>query len=95
MSSNNELALLFSGGTDSTYTAALMGQRYERVHLITYDRLGFLNTKNSQKNALLLKNRFGQGEFIHRSRHYKTQGKLDKSIDEIVGWYRQWKRPSI
>lgn len=66
MYSNNELVLLFSGGTDSTYTAVLMDQRYERIHLITYDRLGFLNTRNSEKSVLLLKNRFGQAKFVHK-----------------------------
>ena len=27
------------------------------------------------------------------SRCYKTEGMLDKSIDEIVIWYKKWKRP--
>lgn len=66
MSDKKELALQFSGGTDSTYTATLVYQRYERVHLVTYDKLGLLNIKNAEKNASLLKDKFGQDRFIHR-----------------------------
>jgi predicted subunit of tRNA(5-methylaminomethyl-2-thiouridylate) methyltransferase len=62
----NELVLLFSGGTDSTYTAVLMSQQYPRIHLITYDRFGFLNTQNSFNNALALKEKFGESKFTHQ-----------------------------
>jgi len=62
----NELVLLFSGGTDSTYTAVLMGQQYQRIHLITYDRFGLLNIKNSLNNALMLKEKFGKSKFTHQ-----------------------------
>lgn len=65
MSDKKELVLLFSGGTDSTCTAVLMQDKYEKIHLITYDRLGFLNTRNSQNSALELKKKFGQNKFIH------------------------------
>jgi len=58
--------LLFSGGTDSTYTAVLMQDKYDKIHLITYDRFGFLNTKNSQNSALKLKRAFGEDKFVHR-----------------------------
>ena len=63
---NNELALLFSGGTDSTYTATLMSKEYSRIHLITYDRLGFKNTENSKSVAQGLKEKFGEDKFTHR-----------------------------
>ena len=32
----NEIALMFSGGIDSTATAAMLAERYDRVHLVTY-----------------------------------------------------------
>jgi len=66
MLDRKELLLLFSGGTDSTYTAVLMSKRYERIHLVTYDRHGFINIKNSEKSASLLKDRFGQDRFVHK-----------------------------
>jgi hypothetical protein len=33
---DNEIALMFSGGLDSTATAVMLAERYDRVHLITY-----------------------------------------------------------
>ena len=33
---DKEIALMFSGGLDSTATAVMLGERYDRVHLITY-----------------------------------------------------------
>lgn len=32
----DEIALMFSGGVDSTATAAILAERYARVHLVTY-----------------------------------------------------------
>jgi len=66
MVDNKELVLLFSGGTDSTYLAILMNEKYEKIHLITYDRLGFLNTENAAKSAQALQNKFGIEKFSHR-----------------------------
>ena len=63
---NKEVVLLFSGGTDSTYTAVLMNQEYQKIHLITYDRFGFFNTKNCLDNALALREKFGENKFVHR-----------------------------
>lgn len=63
---NNELVLLFSGGTDSNYTAVLMKEKYRNIHLVTYDRFGFLNTKNSLSSAQALRDKFGMGKFSHR-----------------------------
>lgn len=41
------LALVhFSGGSDSTLAAAFCAERFEKVHLITYDRFSFLGARN-------------------------------------------------
>ena len=84
MSDKKELVLLFSGGTDSTCTAVLMQDKYEKIHLITYDRFGLLNTKNSQNSALKLKKKFGQNKFIH------TIINIDKMFKKIsyVNYFR-------
>ena len=32
----NEIALMFSGGVDSTATAIMLAEKFDRVHLVTY-----------------------------------------------------------
>jgi hypothetical protein len=32
----DEIALMFSGGVDSTATAVMLAERYRRIHLVTY-----------------------------------------------------------
>ncbi len=62
---NKEIIVLFSGGTDSTLTAALMAERYEKVRLITYSRFGFFSVTNPQINVTKLKNKYGDAVFSH------------------------------
>lgn len=61
---NNETVIMFSGGTDSTLAAALEAKKFDRVHLLTYDRFGLFSVGNSQLNVLKLKDKFGQDKFI-------------------------------
>jgi len=63
---NDEIVVLFSGGTDSTLTAALMAKEYRKVHLVTYDRFGFFSINNSGLNVEKLKNKFGKDKFTHQ-----------------------------
>ncbi len=46
-----EVAVLFSGGTDSTASAAILAGQYEAVHLLTFARHGFFGADNSSYNA--------------------------------------------
>lgn len=66
MTNKDELVILFSGGTDSTYTAVMMKQKYKKIHLLTFDRFGFLNTVNSRSAAQALKEKFGKDKFTHQ-----------------------------
>jgi hypothetical protein len=43
----NEAVIHFSGGSDSTLAAALFAERFDRVHLLTYDRFSFIGAKDS------------------------------------------------
>ena len=61
---NNETVIMFSGGTDSTLAAALEAKKFDRVHLLTYDRFGLFSVGNSQLNVQKLKDKFGQDKFI-------------------------------
>lgn len=60
-----EIVHLFSGGTDSTYAAVQLAKIYDRIHLITYERFGLLDVKNSGKNVVKLSKLFGSKKFIH------------------------------
>jgi hypothetical protein len=61
-----KVAVLFSGGTDSTASAAILAESFEEIHLLTYDRHGFYNADNSVNNARRLADRFPHVRFIHR-----------------------------
>lgn len=59
----NETATLFSGGTDSTLTAALMAEKYDKIHLITYDRFAFSSVTNPKINVKKLQDKYGKDKF--------------------------------
>ena len=62
---SKEVVVLFSGGTDSTLTAALMAEQFEKVHLLTYSRFGFFSVNNTNVNVQKLKDKYGQDKFTH------------------------------
>ncbi len=61
-----EIALSYSGGTDSTCAAALVAERFDVVHLLTYKRLGLFQTDNSKLNVAKLKKKYGEDKITHR-----------------------------
>jgi predicted subunit of tRNA(5-methylaminomethyl-2-thiouridylate) methyltransferase len=61
-----EIAVLYSGGTDSTCAAALAADGFERIHLLTYSRFGVFCAKNTELNVSKLRDKFGKDKFIHR-----------------------------
>lgn len=67
MSVKNEAAVMFSGGIDSLLGAVLLKKKYDRVHLITFDK-GYLEfgVKNNQPNVQRLKDTFGEEAFTHQ-----------------------------
>lgn len=74
---NRDVVVLFSGGTDSTLTAALVQADYRTVHLLTFDRLGFHGIGNTSLNARMLAERYGADRFRHETVHI---GRLFKFI---------------
>lgn len=79
-----QVAVLFSGGSDSTLTAALEAERAEVVHLLTFRRFGIFRTENSRRNVPRLERAFGEGRFLHRS----------YDVDALFRWlsYDRWLR---
>ncbi|MBN1604679.1 MAG: hypothetical protein JW915_23925 [Chitinispirillaceae bacterium] len=71
--SDEEICIRYSGGTDSTLTAAYMASRYRRVHLLTfassYENLTFGMIRSSPRstcvNVGFLQKRFGKDRFVH------------------------------
>jgi len=61
-----EAAVLFSGGTDSTLSAARMLEVCDRVHLLTFQPGFLLFLGNTRKHAGALQRRYGRDRVIHR-----------------------------
>ncbi len=60
-----KVALFFSGGADSTYSAVLLAEKYDEVHLLTFTHDGIANTHKPKINADRLQERFGEKIVFH------------------------------
>jgi hypothetical protein len=60
-----QVTLFYSGGADSTYSAYLLAQKFDRVHLLTFAHEGISNTHKPQINADRLRERFGDKIVYH------------------------------
>ena len=59
----DEVAVLYSGGSDSTCTAVLAARAHPRVHLLTCMRLGMVHVERSNTNFRKLQEMFGPDRF--------------------------------
>ena len=59
------VAMMYSGGTDSTAATALIADRYDQVHLVTCSHSGLANIENSGRNIARLRELFGPDKFVH------------------------------
>ena len=62
---NSAASLLYSGGSDSTLSAAWALERYGRVHLITYRRSHLWFVKNADVHVRLLREKYGDDRIKH------------------------------
>jgi hypothetical protein len=62
----NEVAVMFSGGIDSLLASVLLQQKYDKVHLLTFDK-GYLEfgVKNNLPNVERLKKTYGEDRITH------------------------------
>jgi hypothetical protein len=62
----NEVAVMFSGGIDSLLASVLLQQKFDKVHLITFDK-GYLEfgVKNNLPNVDRLKATYGADRITH------------------------------
>jgi len=65
MAPSKEIVHLFSGGTDSAYSATLLAGMFDKVRLVTYERLGFTHTENSKIYAGILMKKYGKDRITH------------------------------
>jgi len=64
--SEDEVVVLYSGGSDSTLAAALMCKRFRKVHLLTCRTSPMYSLEKSKANARLLRRKFGNNKVIHK-----------------------------
>lgn len=64
--SGKEIALMFSGGLDTTTAAATLAKVYRRIHLLTFCNGICIRVNASKVHAGELKEKFGSDKFIHR-----------------------------
>ena len=60
----NRVAILFSGGTDSTVVAAQAAQHFNEIHLLSFTRLGIYKMNNVQRVITILEKKFPRTRFI-------------------------------
>lgn len=60
------MALLYSGGADSSLAACALAKTFKTVHLNTFTRLGFVAPDFSSVHFNRMRERFPDAEFLHR-----------------------------
>jgi len=63
----NEVAVMFSGGIDSLLTAVILQEKFDKVHLITFNK-GYLEfgLESNKPNIERLKKIYGNDKYINR-----------------------------
>ena len=74
---HRKVALMYSGGTDSTAAAALVAKEFDKVHLVTCKHSGIYHLKHSATNVPKLAATFGETKFIH---HFIYMDRLFKLV---------------
>lgn len=59
------IAILYSGGVDSTAAAVILAKQFDQIHLLSFRRLGLFNVERTRRNVELLKAKFGKTRFSH------------------------------
>lgn len=59
------VSLLYSGGCDSTLSAAILARDFDEIHLVTFKHYSTWNIEASRINAAKLQNKFKKVKFKH------------------------------
>jgi hypothetical protein len=61
----NEVALMYSGGLDTSYVALRLAEEFDRVHLVTFCNGMCFRPGASRKHVTLFRGMFGAEKFVH------------------------------
>lgn len=61
----NEIALMYSGGLDTTYTALQLAEKFSKVHLLTFCNGVCIRPHVSRRHVCMLQEKFGKDKFEH------------------------------
>jgi 7-cyano-7-deazaguanine synthase in queuosine biosynthesis len=64
--SQEQVAVMFSGGTDSTLAAAIAAETFKKVHLVSFHVSQMSNWERQRKGAQVLIDRYGANKVVHR-----------------------------
>lgn len=62
---NSEIALMYSGGLDTTYTALQLAEKFSKVHLLTFCNGVCIRPHVSRRHVCMLREKFGNDKFEH------------------------------
>lgn len=65
MTEKKEIALMYSGGLDTTYIALQLAEKFSKVHLLTFCNGFCVRVDASKKHVSLLREKFGTDKFEH------------------------------
>lgn len=66
MAAKNRIAVMFSGGTDSTYAAWSQMPNYDQIDLVTFTRVGLRKPENTQEAVFRLGRAFPNKKITHK-----------------------------
>ncbi len=91
MSENGrQVSLMFSGGVDSTMTAMLLGEKYDRVHLLTFGNgYGHYKLDRTRKRAAELRRHLGPGRLVHTIESVKEL--FEAVMADLIGDFSRYR----
>jgi predicted subunit of tRNA(5-methylaminomethyl-2-thiouridylate) methyltransferase len=85
-----EIALMFSGGVDSTIAAAMLAEKYDKVHLLTYNNgYGHMFMESTKKRVDELNKRFPDKFAFNLSSTKELFEKI--TVNNVVNEYKEHK----
>ncbi|MCO4773865.1 MAG: 7-cyano-7-deazaguanine synthase [Deltaproteobacteria bacterium] len=86
-----EIALMFSGGVDSTMAACLLAEQYDRVHLLTYHNgHGTAHMGKTKRRVEELQAKCGRDKFVHMLTSTKALMET-VVVDDLVETYAEYR----
>ena len=86
MVEKKEIALMYSGGLDTTYAALQLAEEFSKVHLLTFCNGACIRVDASKKHALMLQDKFGRDKFEHSIISVAKILSFIKKIEFLLNW---------